>query len=75
MSKRIRKKKLRMQLIKALENMSEGEGIMIVGGSVTKFQYGQIEIHGGYSVDPDINIYASMKGALRIRNKEDVWKV
>lgn len=75
MSKRIRKKKLRMQLIKALENMSEGDGIVIVGGSVIKFQYGQIDIPGGYNVDPGINIYASMKGASRIRKKEDIWKV
>ena len=73
MSKRIRKKKIRMQLIKALEKMGEGEGVVIVNGCAVKFHYGHIELPTSYSVDPDVNIYASMKETVKIRNQSEVW--
>lgn len=75
MSKRIRKKRARMQLIKAFENMGEGEGVVIVGGYAVKFYYSQIQLPNSYNVDPDMNIYASMKGMTEIKKKEDAWKV
>lgn len=73
MSKRIRKKKLRMQLIKALEKMENGDGIVLVNGQVVKFSNSFVYVSPSIYIKPEIEVNALLEEAIKIRNPNEVW--
>lgn len=73
MSKRIRKKKLRMQLIKALEKMENGDGIVLVNGQAVKFSHAIACISPNASIKPEVEVNAKLNEVIMIRNQDEVW--
>lgn len=73
MSKRISKKRLRMQLIRALEKMEVGDGIVLVNGQVVKFSSAIVCISPGASVKPEVEVNGRLNEVVTIRSHSEVW--
>lgn len=67
MNKRIRKKKIRMELIRELEKINDGDGVVFVDGKTIMFSNSCAEIHPTDDMWPDITIRAYIT-YVRCRN-------
>lgn len=73
MSKRIRKKKIRMQLIKALEKMNDGDGIVLVDGQLIKLSHCIVGIHLSDGACVYTGVNACLESVVKVRNQSEVW--
>lgn len=73
MTKRIRKKKTRMQLIKALEKMESFDGIVLVDGQVVRLSHCIVSINPSDNAKIYVDVSAHLEDVIKIRNRKEVW--
>lgn len=62
-----------MQLIRALEKMESGDGIVVVHDQVVKFSSSIVGVYPTAGIKPEVEVHAQLGEVVKIRNQSEVW--
>lgn len=62
-----------MQLIRALERMEHGDGIVVVHDQVVKFSNSLVGVYPTAGIKPEVEVHAQLGEVVKVRSQNEVW--